>query len=438
MDKELIKPKEKKFLDRIANNPILIWGARMTGLGLFRFSKKHNLKIVGYVDGDPSLISKKIGDHVIQNTNKINLFLEKYKNLVVIVAAALKEDEIINSLLKKGLNKENIIVYSDFSDHFFTIDIVGQCSLKCPSCAQSLAEIKNPMGTMKIEDFKKVIKKIKQEVDLVTHIALYSWGEPLLHKDLHLIINHLHDEGIAAAVSSHLSIPSETQIQNLVKSEPEYLKISTSGFYSEAYNSTHTGGDVNLVKSNMYKIKYLMDRYKSKIYVDVNYHLYKNNIGEDLIMMKKLCDELGFGLSTTFPVIFPIERCIDYLEKKTDSKAFKELSKLLLVNVDEGLEITKRYRDQPCRYLTNQVNINWDRSVPLCCVTFDRQKNSSIISNDFLADSLSFIDKKKENHSLCSKCSSLGIPPYQLGVNLKEWKKKASENSKNYIKIKNI
>ena len=144
--------------------------------------------------------------------------------------------------------------------------------------------------------------------------------------------------------------------------------------------------------------------------------------------MKKLCEELDFGLSTTYPVVFPIERCIDYLEGNP-SKEVKDLSKLLLVNIDEGLEITKDHRNQPCRYLTNQVNINWDRSVPLCCVTFDRQKNSSIISNDFLKVSLKNLEKKKHNHSLCKKCVSHGIPPYQLGVNLPGWEKKAKENS---------
>ena len=122
--------------------------------------------------------------------------------------------------------------------------------------AGALEIIKNPVGIMKLNDFKQVIKKMKQEVDMVTHVSLYSWGEPLLHTELNLLIDHLHEEGIAAAVSSHLSIPSSNQIQKLVKSAPEYLKISLSGFYPDAYNSTHTGGDINLVKSNMYKIKY--------------------------------------------------------------------------------------------------------------------------------------------------------------------------------------
>ena len=423
-----MRSKEKIFLETLNNRPIIVWGARMTGMGLLRFSKKHNLNVIGFVDRDPSLIGRTIDKFQINKPNVIPSLKEKHNNLLVVIAVALKEDEIINSLEEMGVSKKDCVNYSEYCDQFFTIDIVGTCNLNCPSCAQSIAEIKNPVGIMKLNDFKQVIKKMKQEVDMVTHVSLYSWGEPLLHTELNLLIDHLHEEGIAAAVSSHLSIPSSNQIQKLVKSAPEYLKISLSGFYPDAYNSTHTGGDINLVKSNMYKIKYYMERYKSKIYVDVNYHVYKNNIGKDLEMMQKLCDELGFGLSTTYPVVMPIERCIDYLEGKP-SKATVELSKLLLVNIDEGLEITKAHRNQPCRYLTNQLNINWDRSVPLCCVSFDRQKNSSIISNDYLKESLKDLSKKKEKHSLCTKCMGHGIPPYQLGVNEKGWEDKAKQNS---------
>ena len=65
---------------------------------------------------------------------------------------------------------------------------------------------------------------------------------------------------------------------------------------------------------------------------------------------------------------------------------------------------------------------------------FDRQKNSSIISKDFLKESLKSLDEKKRDHSLCSKCTKLGIPPYQLGVNLKGWDEKAKENSEIFAK----
>ena len=421
-----MKDKEKNLVTTLRNRPVLIWGARMTGIGLLRFAKKHALNVVGFVDRDPSLIGRKIDKFQINKPDIIPSLKAKHHNLAVVVAVALKEDEIIKTLEEMNISRNDCVNYSEYCDCFFTIDIVGTCNLKCPSCAQSIEKIHNPIGIMPLDDFKLVTKKMLDEVDIVTHVSLYSWGEPFLHTQLNLIIDHLHELGIAVAVSSHLSIPSSNQLQKVVKSAPDYLKVSLSGFYPEVYNSTHTGGDINLVKSNLYKLKYYMDIYKSKIYVDVNYHLYNNNVGEDLTKMQELCDELGFGLSSTYAVVMPIERCIDHCEGNADA-ATKELSKLLLVNIDEGLEITKSHRNQPCRYLTNQLNINWDKSVPLCCVSFDRQKNSSIISNDYLKESLEELSHKKKNHSLCTKCMSYGIPPYQLGVNEKEWEIKAKQ-----------
>ena len=92
MDKKLIKPKELKFVNSLKNKPIIIWGARMTGLGLLRFSKKHNLKLVGYVDGDPSLTDKMIGEHQIKLPSEIKNLKKEYPEAVVVVAAAPAPD----------------------------------------------------------------------------------------------------------------------------------------------------------------------------------------------------------------------------------------------------------------------------------------------------------------------------------------------------------
>ena len=238
------------------------------------------------------------------------------------------------------------------------------------------------------------------------------------------------DLAVVIAVSTNLSIQSSDQIEKIVKTSPDYLKISLSGYYPETYNSTHTGGNINLVKSNLYKLKYFIEKHDLSIFVEVNYHLYKNNIGRDLNKMKELCDELGFAFAGCYANVTPVERLIDYCEGNLDIKT-QEFLKLLLVGIDKGLEITKSYRNLPCRFLTNQVNINWDRSVPLCCVCFDRQ--NSLISDDYLKESLKDILIKKKNHPLCNKCQAYGLPPYLLGVNQKGWKVEADRKRKSLL-----
>ena len=413
------------FLKTINQRPVLIWGARMTGIGFLRFAKKHKLDVVGFIDADSSLTGRKIDNLLINLPSMMPSLMVQYKNLVIVVAVSIKEDEIISLLKEFGMSDGDCIRYSDFCKLFFTIDVSGVCNLRCPSCAHTVEGINNPKGFMPFDDFKKIMEKIINESGLVSHICLYSWGEPFLHPELSSFINHLHDLGIAVALSTNLSIESSDQIEKIVRTSPDYLKISLSGFYPETYNTTHTGGNIDLVKSNLYKLKYFLEKYKSSIFVDVNYHLYKNNIGTDLVRMKELCDDLGFVLSSCYANVTPVERLIDYCEGNLDVKT-KKFLELLLVGIDKGLEIAKPYNDLPCRFLMNQININWDRSVPLCCVCFDGQ--SSIISNDYLKNSLAEISSRKKDHPLCNKCRKYAIPPYLLGVNQKEWEKEANKN----------
>ena len=84
-----------------------------------------------------------------------------------------------------------------------------------------------------------------------------------------------------------------SKIDIVAKCEPDYLKISLSGYYPEAYNNTHQGGDITLVKSNLYRLKYMLDKHNSNTLVDINYHLYKDNNGKNLKKMTELAEELG-------------------------------------------------------------------------------------------------------------------------------------------------
>ena len=417
---------KENFIAIIKKRPIVIWGARMTGIGFTRFSKKHDLEIISIVDSDPSLQGLKIENYTIGNPESIGSLKFQYDNLIILIAVALKEDEITNSIKGMGLNETDYINYGDCVDVFYTIDIVGTCNLRCPSCSWSMDNITNTKGVMSFDKFKKITKKMISETNIISHVSLYSWGDPLLHPKIDLFIEHLHDLGIATALSTNLSFQSSDLIQKAVRSSPEYLKISLSGYYPEVYNSTHTGGDINLVKSNLYRLKYYIEKYESKIFVDVNYHLYRNNCGKNLDKIRELCEELGFALSTTYALVMPLERVLDHCNGKPDKQTVN-LSKLLLVDIDEGIEITKEYHDQPCRFLTNQVNISWDGSVPLCCVAFDKQLSD--ISQNYLDNSLAEISQKKENHPLCKKCMGYGLPAYNLSVNQKGWENMANQKS---------
>ncbi|MBF0436866.1 MAG: radical SAM protein [Magnetococcales bacterium] len=412
----------EKLIVEVSGRPLLVWGARMTGMGFLRFARRHRFEVLGFIDSDPSLCGRKVNGIPVYPPAEISVLRASNPALKIVVAVALKEDEIVSSLREMGCDASDWTLFTRYVENYYTIDIVGTCNLKCLSCAYVM-DYDNVKGVMLLDDFRQVLAKILGEVDIVSHVSLYSWGEPLLHPDLDVIIGLLHDAGIAVAVSSNLSFKNERPILKMVRAAPEYLKISVSGFEPEVYDVTHSGGDIELVKANLVKLRRWMDEFGTETFVDVNYHLYRNNNGTNLKNMGDFCRNLGFNFSTSYALVMPLERVLAYCDGNPDPKTLA-LHDLLLVGIDEGREASKEFRNQPCRYLTNQVNIDWDRSVALCCVCFE--KPNSIIADDYLTIGLEELNARKLRHPMCAKCYFYGLPAYNLGFNQKEWQRIAS------------
>lgn len=414
---------QRSLLEQIAGKSVIIWGARIVGIGLSRRCKNEGIEVLSFIDSDESLWGKTIGGASVVGPHRLNEMATMHKNkkLALVVAVSIKEDEIKAAIRSQLCNDEDIDVlfYKDFNSVYYTIDVVSSCNLKCLSCAHSM-EGKKPGGMMRIEDVKRVIEKILHESPNCSHVSLYSWGEPLIHPQIGDIIRLFHDAGIAVGLSTNLSHTDFKKIENAVNAEPDYLKISVSGYYPTAYNNTHQGGDITLVKSNLYRLAYLMRTKGIDSLVDVNYHLYRDNCGDNLKKMRELASELGFVLSTVYALVMPLERVLEHTEGNTDWQT-TQLQENLLVSIDEGIEASRSVPlENGCPFKHNQMNINADLTVPTCCVVFDRKY---IVSDNYLESSLEEINSMKENAEVCSRCMELDLPQYNMGFNRDEWKR---------------
>ena len=66
----------------------------------------------------------------------------------------------------------------------------------------------------------------------------------------------------------------------------------------------------------------------------------------------------------------------------------------------------------------NQMNINSDLSVPVCCLVFDRKH---LVSSNYLEDSLEDIEARKDYSEICKTCISQNLPQYNMGFNKDKW-----------------
>ena len=407
---------------------VFIWGARMTGIGALRQLKKEDINVVSFIDSDPAFENNSVHGLFVKNPKDLKKISNTYKNAVILIAVSLKEDEILQQLQDLDIHNLEIISFLDENSPYYTIDILGSCNLKCASCPHSITDSSVPKGSMKFETFVKVFDKIILETPSISHISLYSWGEPLLHPYIDKIIDYVHERNVSVALSSNLSIKFENRIEKIIKSNPDYLKISLSGFFPKAYNQTHEGGDINLVKSNLRLLRKLIDKYKSNTLVDINYHLYRDNCGENLYKMKNFAKELNFIVSETFALIMPLERVFSHLKGSPDYQT-KKLQDNLLVTIDEGINASSKYSlpKNSCPFRENQININSDLSIPVCCTVWERENN--VVAKNYLETNLKEINYNKGKAEICKKCMNLRLPEYNMGFNKQGWKQYAKEKT---------
>jgi MoaA/NifB/PqqE/SkfB family radical SAM enzyme len=412
----------------VSNQKVLIWGARMTGIGALRQLKNNNIDVLGFVDSDKAFENKYSQGLKVYSPVELKNILNDRKDVVILVAVALKEDEILSQLKKLDIPQIPVLSFHDVNAPYYTVDILSSCNLKCASCPHSIEETDVPKGSMTLETFKSVFDKIMEDSPFTSHISLYSWGEPLLHPYLSEIINYVHEKNVAVALSSNLSIKFRSRLDKIIQSNPDSLKVSLSGFFPDAYNNSHQGGDIELVKENLISIRKLIDKYNANTLVDINYHLYKDNCGINIDEMEMFANKLGFVVSKTYALVMPLERVISHVEGKPDLQT-KLLEDNLLVTIDEGIEASSKsvLPENTCPFRENQININADLSVPICCTVWQRDEN--VVAKNFLESNLDEINKNKKNVDLCNKCMKLRLPEYNMGLNKTGWEEYAKQKT---------
>ncbi len=398
----------------------VIWGARMTGLGALRKCLSAGIRPIAFVDSDPAFQGKTVANLPVYSPAEYWSMVPKLSKPAILIAVSLKENEILSQIQENSSIDISVFSFQDADSPYYTVDILGSCNLSCGSCPHSIESHGVPKGSMALDVFKKVFDKIMVDSPDVSHLSLYSWGEPLLHPYVAEIVKYVHSRDVAVALSSNLSIRFESRLDELIQQKPDYLKVSVSGYYPDAYGSTHQGGDINLVKSNLYRLRYLIDRYSAGTLVDINYHLYRNNNGINLDAFRRLAGELGFLISETYALVMPLERVLNHIDGKPDLQT-KLLQKNLLVTIDEGISAAAVHRlpEGVCPFRENQVNINADLTVPVCCTVFHRE--GTIVADNFLNSSPEAIRAGKFNMELCTRCSKQGLPEYNMGLNQAGW-----------------
>lgn len=291
------------------------------------------------------------------------------------------------------------------------IDPTNVCDLRCPLCVTGQRKNIRPNGMMPFEEFKKVIDEVGQ---WLYKVRFYSWGEPLLHKDIYRMISYCNLKNIGTETSTNFYQLGPRDINELIDSGLEYLVISMDGASESTYLKYRIGGDFKRVLNNIQTL--IKEKNKKKSLsptVEIQFLVMKHNeheIGD----IKKLAKELGVDYLRIAPVTL-------------NTKEPKQVKKWLPVNEKWSRYYYRTLEDKiykkrkRCQWLWRSAVINWDSTISPCCVfegpktDLGSLKKETFLknwNNDLYQASRRTFNNKKNNslrtRTICTACK--GIP----------------------------
>ena len=292
------------------------------------------------------------------------------------------------------------------SSYVYSIDIVGTCNLRCPSCpVGNSAPGARSSKIMSLAVFKQVLDKIDQEKPMaMPQIWLFNWGEPLLHPELPALIHEVKKRGYSCHLSSNLN--TKKGLREMIQAQPDELKISLSGFSDETYSLTHARGELELVKENLNKLRQYIDEFDAKTSVWVSHHLYKNN-AHQADTVQAMASKLNFSYHGIQAFYQPLEKLMSIAQADVQVLAEPILDNLI-VPPQKQIAFSKAHQQQQmdCELRFNQTVINADATVAQCCSQYNAE---NMLGLNFLEHDHKSIEAKKYNSELCKKCRAFGL-----------------------------
>lgn len=255
--------KEQLELFKESTQPIIVFGATLTGVLVKKVLMSLGVEIECFMDNDPQKIGEVLDGKTIKSpvdgiaqyrTAKIILSINSYKTY----------DQIFNQLIDLGYSNvfdHNMMIFAyniylmkrtvssqTFAqkldgvarntsnlviDHTLVI-LTDQCTLNCRQCGHLVPYYKNPQHY----DKHQIIESVKRFAESVDRIELLSLlgGEPMLHPDLVEIcreVSEISNIKFIRLVTNGTVVPSVNELQ-LLKQSITYVSVSDYGLYSHS------------------------------------------------------------------------------------------------------------------------------------------------------------------------------------------------------------
>ncbi len=323
--------------------------------------------------------------------------------------------------MRKGL--ETVTCYP----YLFVMEVTNMCNLRCPFCltGKGIAggrEVRH----MKFDEAKKILDQVG---DYLFFLQVYTWGEPLLNKDIIKIIEYAKKKNIYVMLSTNATVMTPEYNRRLLASGIDYIMVAIDGGSKESYEIYRRGGDYNKVIANVRNL--IVQRKEhggGKPFLEWQFVVFRHNEHE-VESTEKMAYEMGINKFTPLPAYVEDEQWA-----ATDPRYRTNLG--------------NPERLYNCDRPWSHLNVRADGGVAVCCYTFFKKDDFAEIddgsfmkiwNNDkfrMARRTISLAKKRlspEKNDIACYDCMRTGIRPSFIGV--KEDEKCDMSNEQNVDKM---
>ena len=170
------------------------------------------------------------------------------------MSVGLTRSRFINALrcyASYALNRLGSARFVRHTPLFVSVEPSAVCQLRCPACPVGLrnneiTELRHSDRLLKKDLWERALSQIK---DSAFVIQFYFQGEPLLNKDLPLMIREAHDAGLYTIVSTNAQAMTPELANALVVAGLDRIIISMDGLTQESYSAYRVGGSLDQCKA---------------------------------------------------------------------------------------------------------------------------------------------------------------------------------------------
>lgn len=251
-----------------------------------------------------------------------------------------------------------------------SIEPADRCMLRCPQCPVGIRTkvTSKDMHQMSPDNFKIIL----DQCATVEIIQFFFQGEPLLNRQLPLLIKMAKERGIYTIVSTNGLLLDEDYAEQLVLAGVDRVIFSIDGLTQQSYEQYRVGGKIEDALRGMHNLADAKERTHAKTTIEWQCLMLSSNEHEwyDILKTHK-----EFGADR---VVFKSAQFYDFEDGNSLMPKHKKACRYQK-NKDGKYELKKKCRNR-CSKLWTSVVIDAQGNVLPCC--FDKERKY-ILGNIF-------------------------------------------------------